>query len=345
MGYLCTYVPEEILYAAGILPVRITGSHEPQDVTEPYIYNMFCVYCRDCLAEGLLGKYSYLDGVVHAYGCMHIRQTYDSWLRHIPTPFSHFIYVPNHLQTHQAREQSLRSLQEFKSALETWLGTPISDKKLDKAIEVYNTNRHLMRQIYELRKEASPPISGSEALILSLSSMYMDKVEHNRFLEELLRMLPSRKRRPVEGPRLIFLSSESDSVELLDLVESLGSQIVIDDNCIGTRYFWNEVLPQEDRLRAINDRYMAKPFCPVKDMVERWRLPHIRKLAEDFRVKGAVYAKIKFCDSHEYDIPEIKATLEGMGVPLLVLECDIIIPEGQFRTRIEAFLEMLEVPV
>ena len=55
VGYFCTYVPEEILYAAGVLPVRILGSHEPQAVTEPHIFGMFCPFCRDCLAQGLKG--------------------------------------------------------------------------------------------------------------------------------------------------------------------------------------------------------------------------------------------------------------------------------------------------
>ena len=52
VGYFCTYVPEEILYAANILPVRILGGHEPQDVSEAHIFGMFCPFCRDCLAQG-----------------------------------------------------------------------------------------------------------------------------------------------------------------------------------------------------------------------------------------------------------------------------------------------------
>ena len=75
LGYLCSYVPEEIAVAAGVLPVRIFGSHEPQDVAEKHIYSMFCPFCRDCLAQGLLGRYDYLDGLVMAHSCMHLRQT------------------------------------------------------------------------------------------------------------------------------------------------------------------------------------------------------------------------------------------------------------------------------
>ena len=72
LGYFCTYVPEEILYAADVLPVRILGSHEPQDVTEPHIFGMYCPFCRDCLAQGLKGRFDYLDGLMIAQSCLHI---------------------------------------------------------------------------------------------------------------------------------------------------------------------------------------------------------------------------------------------------------------------------------
>lgn len=345
MGFLCTYTPEEVMYAAGILPVRATGSHEPQDITEAYIYNMFCPYCRDTLAEGLRGRYDYLDGIVHAFSCIHIRQTYDSWTKHLPTPFSHFLYTPNHLQAPSARTRIAIEVEQFKSAVESWMGTTIAKRDLKRAVDTYNTNRRLMTEIYELRKQDNPPISGAEAMYMVLASLYMDKAEHNRLLRQLLAALPQRERANRGHLRAIYLSSESDAVNLVQLVESLGAEVVTDDNCIGTRYFLHEVNlePGTDILTAIANRYVDKPPCPVKDMVELSRLPHIKKLIQDYRVDVAIYAKMKFCDPHEYDIPAIKKMLDDMGVPLLVLECDITIPEGQFRTRIEAFLEMMQL--
>src|SRR3990172_7852839 len=76
LGYMCTYVPEEILYAADVLPVRILGGHKPQNVTEPHIFAMYCPFCRDVLAHGLQGHYKYLDGIMIAQSCLHIRQAY-----------------------------------------------------------------------------------------------------------------------------------------------------------------------------------------------------------------------------------------------------------------------------
>src|SRR4030042_6439590 len=65
VGYICTYTPEEMLYAAGVLPVRILGGHHPQStgISEPHLFGMYCPFCRDCLAQGLHAKYDYLDGI------------------------------------------------------------------------------------------------------------------------------------------------------------------------------------------------------------------------------------------------------------------------------------------
>ncbi|MBI4289049.1 MAG: 2-hydroxyacyl-CoA dehydratase, partial [Chloroflexi bacterium] len=264
---------------------------------------------------------------------------------HLPTPFSHFIYVPNHIQAPSARARTATEVKQFKSAVESWTGAAITGRDLKRAVNTYNTNRRLMTEIYELRKQDNPPLSGAEAMYMVMASMYMDKAEHNRLLRQLLSALPQRGRLKQGRLRAMYLSSESDAANLVQLIESLGAEVVVDDNCIGTRYFVQEVNigAGKDLLDAIADRYVDKPPCPVKDMVERLRLPYIKKLVQDFRVDAAIYAKMKFCDPHEYDIPSIKKMLEDMGVPLLILECDITIPEGQFRTRVEAFLEMQQL--
>ena len=79
VGFFCTYSPEEIYYAFDVLPVRILGSHEVQDVSEPHIFGMFCPFCRDVLAQGLKGRYDYLDGITIGQSCIHLRQAYTSW--------------------------------------------------------------------------------------------------------------------------------------------------------------------------------------------------------------------------------------------------------------------------
>jgi benzoyl-CoA reductase subunit C len=341
MGYFCTYVPEEILIAANILPVRILGSHEPQDVTEPHIFAMYCPFCRDCLAQGLKGKYDYLDGIMIAQSCLHIRQAFTSWELHIPTGYSYYLPMPNHVQSPRAVPFLKGELERFKKSIEDWTGKKISNEDLDRGIEIMNKNRRLMKQIYELRKGEKPPLTGLEAMYIVVSGQMVDKEEHNRIMEETLKELENREIAREVGQRLMIIGSEDDDTAFINLVESLGATFVVDDHCTGTRYFWNEVEPKEDRLEAIAERYVTRPACPSKDWPDRTRLPHILNLAKDYNVSGAILIQQKFCDPHEMDIPAINKYLKENGIPSLFLEFDVTVPMGQFKIRTEAFLEML----
>ncbi len=342
MGYFCTYVPEEICYAADILPVRILGSHEPQDVTEPHIFAMYCPFCRDCLAQGLEGKYDYLDGIMLAQSCLHIRQAYTSWELHVPVDWSYYLPMPHHVQSPRALPYMVGELKAFKEAIEEWAGKEITDDDLMRGIEIMNRNRQLMKQVYEKRKQEEPPLSGLESMYMVVSSQMVDKDEHTRIVEDSLKELQNRTLgRPV-GQRLMVLGSEDDDHEFIEMVESCGSTFVIDEHCTGTRYFWDEVSPNGDPLTAIANRYVNRVPCPSKDWPVRTRVPFILNLAKDWHVSGAVILQQKFCDPHELDIPAIKGALEDEGLTTLFLELDVTVPVGQFKTRVEAFLEILE---
>lgn len=341
IGTFCTYVPEEILYAADILPVRILGSHEPQDVSEPHIFAMFCPFCRDCLAQGLKGRYDYLDGITIAQSCLHIRQTFTSWDLHIPVDFKYYLPHPMSVQSPQAVPYLIEELKEFKKAVEEWTGKEITDKDLKRGIEIMNNNRRLLQQVYELRKKPNPPLTGLEAMLMVVSSQMTDKREHNKALEELLQKLPSRS---LDEPseRLMILGSEDDDTEFIAMVEDLGARIVIDEHCTGTRYFYEEVNTNGDALSSIAERYVKRVPCPSKDWPVRTRVDHIVKLAKEYDIQGAIVMQMKFCDPHELDTPAIKKALENdVGVPTIFLEFDVTVPIGQFKTRVEAFLEIL----
>jgi len=341
IGYFCTYVPEEIFYAANILPVRILGSHEPQDVSEPHIFAMFCPFCRDCLAQGLKGRYDYLDGIMIAQSCLHIRQAYTSWDLHIPVDFKYYLPHPMHLQSPHAVPYLTEELKTFKKAVEEWTGKQITNDDLKRGIEIMNSNRQLLQQVYELRKNPNPPLTGLEAMYMVVSSQMTDKREHNKALEELLQELPSRNL-DNPGERLMILGSEDDDTEFIAMVENLGARFVIDEHCTGTRYFNTKVDINEDLLASIAERYIKRIPCPSKDWPQRIRLDYILKLAKEYDVKGAIIMQMKFCDPHELDTVAIKEALEkNLNIQTLFLEFDVTVPIGQFKTRVEAFLEII----
>ncbi len=343
LGYFCTYFPEEICYAADVLPVRILGSHEPQDLTEPHIFGMYCPFCRDCLAQGLAGRYDYLDGIAIAQSCLHVRQAYTSWDLHIPTDFSYYLPMPNNVQSPHAVPYLRGELEAFKEAVERWTGRTITDDDLRRGIEVMDTNRRLMREVYELRKGPAPPITGTDAMHMVVAGQMVDKRDHSAELETLLpRLRDHRPERPT-GERLIIIGSEDDDREFLEMVESLGATFVVDDHCTGSRYFWGEVGDGgEDPLTAIARRYVERPACPSKDWPARNRIPHLVDLAREYGAQGAILVQQKFCDPHELDIPATKKALkEELDIPSLFLEFDVTVPVGQFKIRAEAFLETL----
>jgi benzoyl-CoA reductase subunit C len=341
VGTFCTYVPEELVYAAGMLPVRILGSHEPEDLADPHILSMYCFFCRDCLAQGLKGRFEYLDGIVISQSCMHMRQAFHSWRMHVPVDYAYYINMPHHVQSPRAKPYLAGELQEFKNSLAAWIGKPITEEDLDGAIEVYNTHRRLMRQVYELRKADPPPLSGLEAMQMVVSSQITDKKEHSQALREILDQLPRRKVSRDPGVKLMIVGSETDDLEFVRMVESRGATIVADDHCTGSRYFWNDVIPGADRLQAIADRYVDRVPCPSKDWPEWTRFDHILTLASDYHVEGVLLLQQKFCDPHESDMPPLAQFLKENGIPSLFLELASTTPPGLFHTRVEAFLEML----
>ncbi|PCN50749.1 benzoyl-CoA reductase [Candidatus Geothermarchaeota archaeon ex4572_27] len=351
VGYFCTYTPEEIFYAAdNILPVRVAPGHslEGMGVVEPYIYSMFCPLCRDCCAQGFLGLYDYLDGICIGQSCIHMRQAFNAWRffmkedRGKDYEFKYYIYVPHGVQNPPALPYMAAEVAEFKRAVEKWIGRTLTDADIDRGIKVMNRMRQLLTQLYELRKRDDPPITGTETLYVVLAAMYMDKREYNEKLEQLVKLLPDRKLERQTGFRLMTLSSMNDHVDFISKVEELGSTVVVDDQCTGMRYFWGEVPDKPDRMMAIAERYVLKRIpCPAKDWPERWRVEHIKRLAKEWNVKGALYLQYKFCDPHELDVVATRDALNEMGVPMYLLELDVTVPWGQFRTRIEAFFEAL----
>jgi len=309
---------------------------------------MWCPFCRDCLNQGLLGKYDgYLDGIMETNACLHARQAFGAWTIHVPTPWNYYFVMPNAVRSPRAKKFLRGELEDFKQAIEEWTGKKITDQDLDKGIDIMNTNRRLMKQVYEFRKQDNPPITGTEAMTMVWASQLMDKREHNELLKQLIEALPERKLDRDTGVRLMIIGSENDDRPFMEMVENvLKGTFVIDDHCTGSRYFWNEVVPEKDRLQAIANRYLDRVPCPNKDWGmeddSRKRFPHILQLAKDYGVQGAILVQQKFCDPHELDIPSLRRYLENNGIPCYFLEFEVTVPVGQFRIRVEAFLEQIE---
>ena len=350
VGFFCTYAPEEIFYAFDLLPVRILGSHEPQDVTEPHIFGMFCPFCRDVLAQGLKGRYDYLDGIMIAQSCLHLRQAFSSWEIHKNPGWSYFLPMPGHVQSPRAVPFLKEEYKLLIEKLEELTGKKITDDDLRKGIEMMNDVRRVMKEIYEFRKEENPPITGTEAMYMTCAQFFTHPGDFLEVAEKVKEELATRKLDRDPGQRIMLVGSENDDIEYIEMIENLGEvesvgcTVVVEDHCTTTRYFWDLVDDSiEDPLTAIATRYVNRTACPSKDWPKRTRLGRILELARDFNVAGAIVLQQKFCDPHEADIPFIRRFLDEHGIPTYFLEFDVTVPAGPFAIRTEAFLETLEM--
>jgi len=354
MGYFCSYMPLEILTAADIIPYRIQGKlGEPVTDADVYLDPGICPYLKSCYDMVLKGRYDFLDGFVTPDSCDSRICLYKVWRYNLKPKYSYWLNVPSFLDE-ECFSFFKEELAFYKKSIEGFTQSKISDEKLYEAIDLHNEQRALLRELYQLRKPEPPLLHGSEALQVLLAVTSLPVGEAN----ELVRGIVAEVKQRRDGPkgsrgRLLIYGPEIDDPALFKVIEDCGGNVVIDDACVGTRFFWYDVEKTEDPLDGIADRYLNRNMCPrtIRGKMEgrstyeadlEERFGHISEFARDYDVRGVILYIMKFCDLHEYDVPDLRDYLENKGLPVLHIESDYSMAAVMgLRTRIEAFMEMI----
>jgi bzd-type benzoyl-CoA reductase N subunit len=344
VGFVCSYMPEEILCALDILPYRITGKGV-QDTShaDSYLTRVNCSFARSCLELGFTGRYDFLDGAVWNNGCDHIRRCYDNWKAKIPFPFMYMLPVPHKISP-QGRQWYKEEVLKFRQAVEDHFDVKLSSEKLAEAVSTYNETRNLLRSLYDLRTGDPPPFTGAEVLTILSAGTSMPRPEYNRILGELLEEAKPGSNDPANGRvRLLVAGSLMDDAEFIANVEDLGAIVVTDALCFGAKNFWNLTDESGDVLENLVDRYYEHPPCPRMTGAYPKRLAFLREQIERADVKGVILQHIKFCDLHGTDNALLKRDLEKDGIPVMELERQYgpLADAGRIRTRVQAFLERI----
>ena len=183
LAYYCSHMPEEILYAADILPYRLSGTGVTDDSqAETYLSPFSCSFCRACFQKFLNGSYDFLDGFVASDGCLQPQRVFDNWKFYVrkEDQFVHQFNAPR-VYDESALGMYRREMLDLKNAVERF-GNYVTNEKLINAIKVYNETRRLIRELYELRKADAPKVTGEECLRITLASMAMRKDTFNELL-------------------------------------------------------------------------------------------------------------------------------------------------------------------
>jgi len=351
VGYLCAFPPRELITAAGLVPYRIMGTLEPVTEADAYVETLMCPYVRSCFDLGLKGRYDFVDGMIWPHSCDNVHKSCDIWKYYMHHSYFHFLDVP-HMTDPSSFEFFIKELDVLRESLEEFSGIKITDESLHDAINLLNENRALLRQLSRLRKQDPPLITGTEMTQVMVAVLSTPVGESNEMLRSIIKEVSTRKDTPQkEAGRLLLYGCEIDDIAFIDLVEECGANVVIDDLCIGTREYWKDVAVSGDPWNNLADRYLGQLTCPrtfrrspgthQQDLDNRFG--YLREFAKEFNVNGAILYVIRFCDTFEYDTPEVRDYLEDAGIAVLHLEDDYSLSSIQgFRTRIQAFLEMIE---
>lgn len=346
-GYFCSYVPEEILYAAQILPIRILGSPEPVDQADSHIQSYVCRLIRSSLNKGIKGGYDYMDGVIIPYTCDGMRLLHDLWEINVNNEFVWLLDIPSSTRSDAGKRFFFEAIDSLKTAVETYTGREIQPEDLDRAIYVHNETQSLLGTFYRYRRNSGWEIGSEEALQMTLAALVSPKEEYNQRMAALLKAFANvsnegAQRVGTDWVRLHVSGSVSVDPKLYRLIDQAGGMVVSDDLCTGSRYFWDKVGVMEDPLLAIKKRYLNRISCPSKYPAAD-RREYLLSRIQESGSQGVIFLLEKYCDPHLFDYPGIQTALEEKGIQSLWLETELFVSgEEQVKTRIEAFIEMIK---
>jgi benzoyl-CoA reductase subunit C len=344
-GYWCSYIPEELLLAAGMLPVRIRGvGSEDSSIGDSWLSSHLCTFTRWVLSVAMDGNYNFLDGMVGLNSCDQVRRASQVWMNRAPTPFSHFIAIPR-VSREINFEAYRREIEGLRIHLEEFSGKPITEESLNEAIAVTNEKRELLCRIASLRKPGSSGhVTGSEMLAISVASTQIPAPE---FLELGRAFLAEREEQTAleaaGRARLIVCGGELDDPAYLEVIEDQGAQIVGEFLCFGARAYEKPVETGGDPLEKIARRYFYHVPCVCMGEKFHERFDSIRDMIREFDAEGLVFQRIKFCQLWGSEYHNMIEFCRKEGIPILSLEREYgVISTGQIKTRIQAFLESIE---
>lgn len=350
IGYLCAFVPAEVITAAGFVPFRIKGDvNEPITKADTEMETIICPLVRSCFDMALKGNYEFLDGLVVPHACDSICRTYDIWKYNLKLPYAHFINMP-----HGTDDASLDFYQDvlntFRTSLGKFAGKEISNQALAEAIKLHNQNRAKVKELYELRKASPPLVSGEELTKVLIAVMSLPVEESIKMLGEVIAEMKERGVSAQKPARIMVIGAQVDDIAFIKLIEDSGAWVVADDLCPGAREFLSSVDVTADPVVGLADRYLRKIKCgrTYREMTGNYeeyledRFGHMGRMIDDFGVDGVVLYIYKYCDPYGFEVPQIKSYIEAKGTPVLYLEDEYSMSTiGRLRTRIQAFLELL----
>ena len=352
---VCENVPEPLLDLDGAFGVRLraprTGSME---LSSYYMTNFLCEYTRALLERAMEGGFNFADGLITPDGCSMLNRCVENMdlLNAIENPdaFIEYMEIPMKADDNGLNLYKLQCQNHILNPMKEKWGIDTSDVAIRKAVDQYNKVCKIIRELGDFRKEEYPRITGYEYHIITMVTYVVPK---DLILDKLYETLEEVKTREPDDTksraRVVFVGSEVDDVDVIKLVEESGAYVCADRFCYGSLPGRDPIIlnDDEDALTQVCRAYMDRGQCPrymnQKKIVERKE--YIADIAKEYKADGIIYEQMKFCDPWAYERMVGSAVLrDDYNYPVLQVDRPYALgSSGQMRTRVQAFVESIEI--
>ena len=310
-------VPDELLIAAGLLPVQVYADPDkPLAKTDTYLEFAFDPMVRKQFEKIVDGTYksqadflavsNSTDVIIRVF--LYLREIVREELEDLPPlTFIDWLFTRNRM--HQ--EHNELTLRIFREQVEQWVGHPVSDDSIREGMRLCNEDRAALRQIAALRRGDEPRVSGSEALVIIGSAYFMDRAEHSRLVREVA---AAASEWPVlAGPRVFVTGSAQEDTALYDLIEEAGAVVVGEDHDWGDRFYDRDCNLDYPVIRGLVDRYMLRQFSSKKAFVSQ-RVEALCSEAAETKADAVLFYNNIYEEAASWDYPSQKKALEAAGI-------------------------------
>ncbi|MGN8874165.1 double-cubane-cluster-containing anaerobic reductase [Pseudoflavonifractor sp. HCP28S3_F10] len=351
VGMFCSFVPVELIYAAGALPVGLCAfTEEPIPAAEADLPRNLCPLIKASYGFALTDTCPYFyfsDFVVGETTCDGKKKMFelmneikDTYVMQLP-----------HSRDAQALAFWREQIIAFQKKLEEFYGITITEEDIRAAIRLKNRERDVMRRYLELGQLNPVAMSGYEmGTRVDAGSFSFDLEQRcseveKRTAEVLADWEANYKGKPTDRPRLLVTGCPNAGVreKIIRAVEEMGADVVAFDTCNGIREKVEKVDESDpDVYNALARKYL-NINCSVMSPNES-RREYIGAMIDSYQVDGVIEIVLQSCHTYDVEAHFIKRFVtQEKGIPYLNIETDYSqADKGQINTRLAAFLETIE---
>jgi benzoyl-CoA reductase/2-hydroxyglutaryl-CoA dehydratase subunit BcrC/BadD/HgdB len=258
----------------------------------------------------------------------------------------HVMQLPHLNNSDSAFKLWADELRRLRSFLEEQLQVKITDQAIWDAIDLVNRETAAMKAVCDLNQAPFPPLSGLEMLTVTWSrSFNTDKEETIAMLNQLRESLKARGGNTSRtGARILLTGCPVGlgTEKVVKLVEELGAQVVVMENCSGYKTMELQTdMNYDDPIEALAHKYLKVPCSCMSPNPYRQEL--LAGMIKDFRVDAVIDLTWQACHTYNIEAYAIGRLVRGQSLPYLHLESDYSNSDLEpLKVRIEAMLEMVE---